>query len=99
MAGAMRAGRKADERGAAVSADFAHALTQQVLRTELVRIKALIATDRRCSPLMLWTVYMLDPDAVDHHLARPASAGLPLCDPDPVHPVRAVGACAPSAGI
>jgi len=27
-----------------VSADFKHALMQQVLRTELIRIKALIAT-------------------------------------------------------
>ena len=35
-------GRQKKPSGAAVSADFQHALTQQVLRTELIRIKALI---------------------------------------------------------
>src|SRR6266513_1557553 len=49
----------------AVSADFEHALTQEVLRTELIRIKALIATTSILG-VMLWTVYILDPEALNH---------------------------------
>jgi adenylate cyclase len=49
----------------AVSADFEHALTQEVLRTELARIKALIATTSLLT-IILWTVYILEPDAVNH---------------------------------
>jgi adenylate cyclase len=37
-------GKKKDGQDAAVSADFRHALMQQVMRTELIRIKALIGT-------------------------------------------------------
>ena len=48
-----------------MSADFEHVLTQEVLRTELVRIKALIATTSLLT-VILWTVYILDPDAVNH---------------------------------
>jgi len=51
--------------GSAVSADFSRALTQQVLRTELIRIKALIATTTFIA-VMLLTLYTLDPYAVDH---------------------------------
>jgi adenylate cyclase len=49
----------------AVSADFTHALMQQVLRTELIRIKALIATTAVLA-VMLFTIYTLDPYAVNH---------------------------------
>ena len=63
MAGQQR--DKADERGAAVSADFARALTQQVLRTELIRIKALIGT-AAVLMAMLVTIHALDPDAINH---------------------------------
>src|SRR6266702_549641 len=50
---------------AAVSADFTHALMQQVMRTELIRIKALIATTALLT-IMLWVIYFLDPYAVTH---------------------------------
>ena len=53
------------EQRSAVSADFEHALTQEVLRTELVRIKTLIATTSILT-LLLWIVYVLEPAAVDH---------------------------------
>ncbi|MGB8608756.1 MAG: adenylate/guanylate cyclase domain-containing protein [Bradyrhizobium sp.] len=57
-----------------MSADFEHALMQEVLRTELVRIKALIATTSLLAVILL-SVYFLDPDALNHiwrgHL-RPA---------------------------
>ena len=47
----------------AVSAEFEHALTQEVLRTELVRVKALVATTLLLTAI-IWTVYFLAPDAV-----------------------------------
>src|SRR5260370_35121533 len=50
---------------AAVSPDFTHALMQQVLRTELIRIKALIGTAALIA-VMLWTIHTIDPKAVDH---------------------------------
>ena len=53
------------EQRSAVSADFEHALTQEVLRTELVRIKALIATTSLLAAV-LWAVYILEPEAVNH---------------------------------
>jgi adenylate cyclase len=49
----------------AVSPDFTHALMQQVLRTELIRIKALIGTAALIT-VMLWTIHTIDPEAVDH---------------------------------
>src|SRR6266852_5438900 len=49
----------------AVSADFEHVLTQEVLRTELVRIKALIVTTSLLAAI-LWAVYILAPEAVNH---------------------------------
>jgi adenylate cyclase len=48
-----------------MSADFEQALTQEVLRTELVRIKALIATTSLLAAI-LWTVFILEPEAVNH---------------------------------
>lgn len=54
-----------DRQDAAVSADFTHALMQQVLRTELIRIKALTATTGLIA-LMLLTLYYFDPYAVNH---------------------------------
>jgi adenylate cyclase len=48
----------------AMSADFEHALMQEVLRTELLRIKALIATASVLA-VVIWTVYILDPVAVE----------------------------------
>ena len=64
----------AREQRSALSADFEHALTQEVLRTELVRIKALIATTSLLT-VILWTVYILEPEAVNriwHGGLRPA---------------------------
>src|SRR6266853_429229 len=58
-------GGKTDGQRSAVSADFEHALTQEVLRTELIRIKALIATTSLLT-VILWTVFILEPEALDH---------------------------------
>ena len=55
----------AGEQRPAVSAEFEHALAQEVLRTELVRIRALIATTSLLT-IILWTVYILEPEAVNH---------------------------------
>src|SRR6266581_4868782 len=55
---------KGGEQRPAVSADFEHALTQEVLRTELIRVKALIATTSLLAAI-LWTVYTLAPDALN----------------------------------
>ena len=49
--------------GATVSADFRHALTQQVLRTELIRIKALIGTTVLLGSL-IFIVHVFDPNAI-----------------------------------
>ena len=51
--------------GSAVSAEFQQALTQEVLRTELIRIKALIGTTAVLA-LMLLVIYTFDPYAVQH---------------------------------
>ena len=48
----------------AVSSEFEHALTQEVLRTELIRIKALIGTTAVLA-VILWSVYILEPQAVN----------------------------------
>jgi adenylate cyclase len=58
-------GGKTNGQRPAVSADFEHALTQEVLRTELVRIKALIATTSLLTAIV-WAVYILAPEAVTH---------------------------------
>jgi adenylate cyclase len=52
----------------AMSADFEHALTQEVLRTELVRIKVLIATTSLLAAV-LWAIFILEPEA-DSHIWR-----------------------------
>jgi adenylate cyclase len=49
----------------AVSADFEHALMREVLRTELIRIKALIATALLLL-VILWAVDMLAPEGLNH---------------------------------
>jgi hypothetical protein len=56
---------KQGEKRASVSAEFSHALMQQVLRTELIRIKALIATTAVLG-LMLLGLYLFDPYAINH---------------------------------
>jgi adenylate cyclase len=48
-----------------VSADFQQALTQQILRTELIRIKALIGTTAFLASLIL-ILHVLDPYAIQH---------------------------------
>ena len=67
-------GKTKDGQDAAVSADFRHALMQQVMRTELIRIKALIGTTSLLA-VILWTVYLLAPETVSliwHGNLRPA---------------------------
>src|SRR3979490_863626 len=49
--------------GSTVSADFHRALTQQILRTELIRIKALIGTAVLIGSL-IFIIHVLDPDAI-----------------------------------
>src|SRR3954451_22986363 len=58
-------GNKAGKQRTAVSAEFEDALTQEVLRTELIRIKVLIATTALLAAI-LWTVYILEPEALNH---------------------------------
>ena len=53
------------EQRSAVSADFERALGREVLHTELIRIKALIATTAVLA-IMLCTIYFFDPYAVNH---------------------------------
>src|SRR5882757_6324823 len=48
-----------------VSPDFQRALTQQVLRTELIRIKALIGTTALFVSLIL-IIHLVDPGVVQH---------------------------------
>jgi adenylate cyclase len=50
---------------AAVAAGFEHALGQEVMRTELIRVKALIATAVLLL-VVLWTVDVIDPQGLDH---------------------------------
>ncbi|WP_035727683.1 adenylate/guanylate cyclase domain-containing protein [Bradyrhizobium murdochi] len=56
-------GKGKSDQELAVSADFQRALTQEVMATELLRIKALIATTTLLA-LILWTVYLVAPEAV-----------------------------------
>ncbi|QHO75912.1 adenylate/guanylate cyclase domain-containing protein [Bradyrhizobium sp. CCBAU 051011] len=56
-------GKKEDGKELAVSPDFQRALTQEVMATELLRIKALIATTVLLSAI-LWTVYLFAPEKV-----------------------------------
>src|SRR6478735_6687821 len=48
-----------------VSADFQHALMRQVMRTELIRVKALIGTAAFITIVIL-TLHLVDPYAVEH---------------------------------
>lgn len=57
-----------------VSADFRNTLTRQILKTELVRIKALIITTSALT-LILWSVYIAAPEQVNqlwHGNLKPA---------------------------
>jgi adenylate cyclase len=56
-------GKKNSDEDTGVSADFQRALTQQVMATELLRIKALIGTTALLA-IILWTVYFLAPETV-----------------------------------
>ena len=56
-------GRKTKDEDAGVSADFQRALTHEVMSTELLRIKALIATAVLLS-IIVWTVYFIVPEKV-----------------------------------
>ena len=47
-----------------VSTDFDHALTQEILRTELIRIKALIGTAALLAAV-LWTFYFIEPQVLE----------------------------------
>ena len=49
----------------AVSAEFEHALNREVMRTELIRVQALIATAALLL-VVLWTVDVIDPHGLDH---------------------------------
>src|SRR6185437_17165666 len=49
----------------AVSAEFQHALMQQVMRTELIRVKALIGTTAVLVAVIL-ILHAIDPYAVEH---------------------------------
>jgi adenylate cyclase len=51
--------------GAAVSAEFEHALNREVMQTELIRVKALIATAMLLL-VVLWSVDILDPNGLNH---------------------------------
>jgi hypothetical protein len=52
------------EQRSAASAGFDHALTREVLRTELVRVRALIAT-AACLLVVFWTVDLVAPEALN----------------------------------
>jgi adenylate cyclase len=56
-------GKKTKEQDTGVSADFQRALMQEVMKTELLRIKALIATTALLA-VILWTVYFFAPEKV-----------------------------------
>src|SRR5258705_4294673 len=62
MAGFWRG--KGGKQRPAVSADFEHALTHEVLRSELIRVRALIAIALLLTAIIL-SVYFLAPDAVN----------------------------------
>jgi adenylate cyclase len=53
------------KQGSAVSAEFQHSLMQQVMRTELIRVKALIGTAALLAALIL-IIHAIDPYAVEH---------------------------------
>ena len=83
-------GRKTKDEDAGVSADFQRALTHEVMSTELLRIKALIATAVLLS-IIVWTVYFIVPEKVSqvwHGNLKPQylySVVLPFILFSPVH--------------
>jgi len=56
-------GKGKNDQDTGVSADFQRALTQEVMATELLRIKALIGTTVLLS-VILWTVYFIAPEKI-----------------------------------
>jgi len=56
--------RRKSVRTSEVSPEFRQALTQEILRTELIRIKALIGTTALLG-VMLWTIYIVEPEALN----------------------------------
>jgi adenylate cyclase len=65
---------KKGEQRPAVSADFDHALGREVMRTELVRVKALITT-ASVLLLIIWAIHIFDPEVVQrvwHSRVNPA---------------------------
>ena len=56
-------GRKTKDEDTGVSVDFQRALMQEVMKTELLRVKALIATTLLLS-VIIWTVYFIVPEKV-----------------------------------
>ena len=82
---AFRANKKNDE-DTSVSADFQHALMQEVMKTELLRIKALIVA-ATVLVLTLTVAYLVAPDVVKNIWHRQVQRGRALCD---LHSVRAV---------
>ena len=58
-------GNRKGAQGAAVSDDFRHALMQEVLRTELIRIKAILVT-LGVLLVALTVVYMIAPKSIEH---------------------------------
>ncbi len=91
-------GRKTKDEDTGVSADFQRALMQEVMTTELLRIKALIATTvllvRHCLDRLLLRARGGEPG-----LARQSQAALSLFGHRAVHPVRMVGAWRDHTGI
>lgn len=78
----MRGGEGQDDGDGrrAISADFRHALTREMLKTELVRTKALIVTGVVLG-IGLWAFYLISPDRVNqlwHGNLKPAYLGLVL---------------------
>jgi adenylate cyclase len=62
----MRQSRqKGSERHIRSTSDFDHALTREVMRTELIRIKVLVATVMFLV-IAVWTFYLIDPPALEH---------------------------------
>lgn len=53
-----------EKRAVASTTDFDQALSQEILRTELIRIKALIGTAAFLS-VVLWSIYFFAPDAIN----------------------------------
>jgi adenylate cyclase len=65
---------RGDEGPSALPAGFQRALTREILKTELLRIKTLIVTTSTLTGV-LWTVYILAPEQIDklwHGNLRPA---------------------------